>query len=1028
MQQKSSHNPPQEVIPPDGAALVAKTDPQGRITYVNPAFARISGFPEAELLGLPHSVVRHPDMPGAVFADLWRDLRTGRPWTGYVKNRCKNGDFYWVEAHIAPIWEDGTIAGYMGVSRKAPLAAIRNAETAYRELRGQAAGRWRVVHGQVVDAGWRGRGREAWGRLSVSAKLILGCLAAMALVMALGVPILNGEVGDTLDRNGEAGLKTNVGLIRDIFELRLESMRNKATLLNHALDTLFPDGFALGGTPDNPQLLLGKGPALNGDHAALDRFSQGTGTVATLFAAKGDDFVRVATSLRREDGRRAVDTLLGQQHPAYASVSQGRAYSGRATLFGKEYYTSYTPLRDGSGKVVGLSFVGIDLAAELADLKQRINAIKIGQTGYYYVLDANPGPDYGKLLVHPGKEGTNIADAKDSSGREFIRDILERKQGSIRYPWMNKELGDTKPREKVVVFDTLPETRWVVAGGTFSEEFESLSTRIGLYVILGGVAMMLLLIGILYGLVRRSVIRPLQAEVLPAFRALSAGKYDTRLDLGGRDEIAQVLQGLETMQIRLGFEVSEAKRRADEMARVKMALDSVSTPVRIAQPDGEVIYANPALLAVLRRIEPALRAQNPGFDIERFVGGSIGVLYPDPDGALARLAALRTGEERVLDIGDRTFRVFTSPVFDGDGERLGSVGEWQDITDPLRAEREISTIVEYAGFGDFDRRIAPDGKEGFFLTLAQGINRLLDGTQRALAETSDILSRIAHGDLSRTMEADYRGVFGQLSDDINATIAQLRGVVAQIKDGAEAIDTAAKEIAAGNLDLSRRTEQQAANLEQTASSMEQLSATVQQNAEHARKASELAESSNAIARRGGELVKRVVDTMDRIRDSSKQITDIIAVIDGIAFQTNILALNAAVEAARAGEQGRGFAVVAGEIRGLAHRSASAAKEIKALIEASVEKVEEGTRWVAESGSNMDEIMAGFQRVANWVGDISTASAEQSSGIAQVAQAVLHMEETTQKNAALVEEAAAASESLEEQVQGLVGAISHFKLS
>ncbi len=808
----------------------------------------------------------------------------------------------------------------------------------------------------------------------------------------------------------------------------MKALHDKAVALNHAFDALYPEGYALAGSPDSPVLMLGKNQALNGNHAALDRFSQGTGAVATLFAAKGDDFVRIATSLKREDGARALNTLLGKQHPAYSNVSRGQPFSGKANLFGKDYYASYAPLLDAAGKVVGLSFVGIDMTAELADLKQRVNAMKIGKTGYYYVLDANPGPDSGKLLVHPSKEGANIAAAKDSSGREFIREILERKQGTIRYPWMNKELGDTEPREKVVVFGLLPETQWIVAGGTFTEEFEALSTQVGHYVIMGGVAMMLLLIGILYGLVRRAIIRPLQAEVLPAFRALSTGHYGTRLDLSGSDEVAQVLQGLETMQIRLGFEVSEAQRRAEEMTRVKMALDSVSTPVRIAEPDGTVIYANQALLDLVRRIEPALKAQNPSFDVERFVGSSIGVLYAEPGPALARLAALQASEERVMDIGDRTFRVVTSPVFGEDSARLGSVAEWQDLTDQLRAEREISAIVEHAGAGNFASRIGLDGKAGFFLNLAQGLNGLLDSTQKALAETSGILSRIARGDLTRTMDADCQGIFGQLQDDINASIVQLRSFVATIKDTADVIDTAAKEIAAGNLDLSRRTEQQAANLEQTASSMERISATVQQNAEHARKASELAQGSNAIALRGGQLVKQVVETMDRIGQSSKQVADIIGVIDSIAFQTNILALNAAVEAARAGEQGRGFAVVAGEIRDLAHRSASAAKEIKALIAASVDKVEEGARWVAESGANMDEIVGGFQQVASLVGGISAANAEQSSGIAKVAQAITHMDEATQQNAALVEQAAAASESLEEQAQSLVVAIGQFRLA
>jgi methyl-accepting chemotaxis protein len=297
-----------------------------------------------------------------------------------------------------------------------------------------------------------------------------------------------------------------------------------------------------------------------------------------------------------------------------------------------------------------------------------------------------------------------------------------------------------------------------------------------------------------------------------------------------------------------------------------------------------------------------------------------------------------------------------------------------------------------------------------------------------LNDVATVLKQVAQGDLTRTVDADYQGLFGQLKDDTNTTIERLREVVGRIKEATEAINVAAKEIAAGNQDLSSRTEEQASSLEETASSMEQLNATVKQNAESARQANELAGTSNEIATRGGQMVKQVVHTMTGIQTSSQKIADIVGVIDSIAFQTNILALNAAVEAARAGEQGRGFAVVASEVRNLAQRSATAAKEIKLLITESVDKVESGAQLVNEAGSTMDEVVASFQQVARLVMDITNASREQSSGIEQVTQAVSQMDEVTQQNAALVEEAAAAAESLEEQAQGLVQSVGMFKLA
>jgi methyl-accepting chemotaxis protein len=257
---------------------------------------------------------------------------------------------------------------------------------------------------------------------------------------------------------------------------------------------------------------------------------------------------------------------------------------------------------------------------------------------------------------------------------------------------------------------------------------------------------------------------------------------------------------------------------------------------------------------------------------------------------------------------------------------------------------------------------------------------------------------------------------------------ELVAMIVKVRAGTETIASGSGQIAAGNLDLSARTEQQAASLEETASSMEELTATVKQNADHAHQASKLAVSASQVAVKGGEVVAEVVGTMASINDSSKRIAEIIGVIDGIAFQTNILALNAAVEAARAGEQGRGFAVVASEVRNLAQRSAAAAKEIKALIDDSVEKVEAGSRLVNEAGTTMQDVVESVKRVTDIMGEITSASREQSEGIEQVNQAIGQMDQVTQQNAALVEQAAAATESMQDQARNLTEVVSVFKLN
>jgi len=342
---------------------------------------------------------------------------------------------------------------------------------------------------------------------------------------------------------------------------------------------------------------------------------------------------------------------------------------------------------------------------------------------------------------------------------------------------------------------------------------------------------------------------------------------------------------------------------------------------------------------------------------------------------------------------------------------------------------EIKAIVEDAAVrGSFSTKMNMDGKQGYTKDLSELLNQLSNVTETGIADVVRVANALAKGDLTQIISKEYAGSFNDMKAGVNGTVTNLKELVGQIKDATDTINTASKEIASGNSDLSQRTEEQASSLEETASSMEELTSTVKQNAENAKQANQLAIGASDVAGKGGAVVGQVVTTMSSINESSRKIVDIISVIDGIAFQTNILALNAAVEAARAGEQGRGFAVVAGEVRNLAQRSAAAAKEIKSLIGDSVEKVEGGSKLVAQAGQTMEEIVTSIKRVTDIMSEITAASQEQSQGIEQVNTAITQMDEVTQQNAALVEEAAAAAESLEEQAQSLSVSVATFKMT
>lgn len=543
---------------------------------------------------------------------------------------------------------------------------------------------------------------------------------------------------------------------------------------------------------------------LSMDFTIPDRFFNQSGVVATVFVKHGEEFVRVTTSVKKEDGQRALGTILDHASPAYAALSAGQSFTGVTILFSRPFMTRYDPIKDAQGKLIGAFFVGVDFYQQSKAIRDQIQAMKVGKTGYFFVLNAREGKDYGVALVHPAKEGSNLLDSKDANGREFVREMLTQKEGRIQYPWRNAERGEQEAREKVAIFAVVKEWNWLIAGSTYIDEM-----------------------------------------------------------------------------------TADARQIRNRYALIGMVC---------------VILLSAALYPVIHYV----------------------------------------------------------------------------VSLPLK-----------------------------------------DATAAA--------QQLATGDLSATIDSTRRDEIGTLIHAINGIGKGLGGVVGRVRLATDAISVASHQIAAGNADLSERTESQASSLEQTSSSMSALTDTVKQNSASAEQANNLVLIASSVATKGGQMVAQVKQTMGEIKESSRKVVDIIGAIDGIAFQTNILALNAAVEAARAGEQGRGFAVVAAEVRSLAQRSAAAAKEIKVLIGNSVEKVDGGASLADDAGQTMDEIVSSVERVTEIMREIAAASREQTAGIEQVNAAIMQMDDMTQQNASLVEEAMAAAGSLQQQSEQLVEVMKVFKL-
>jgi len=881
-----------EVEVTNAHSIVSMTDLKGQITYVNHDFIEISGFTEAELIGQSHNIVRHPDMPQEAFADLWRTLKDGRPWTGYVKNRCKNGDYYWVQANATPVREGGQVVGYMSVRSSVDRQTIQEVSRAYQSFRDGSAKGLSIRDGKVVKAGFSLSHFLSSTSLRKKMFSLVGVLGLFMMLMS-GVGMMNMQGFDAH--------------VQHLYQQRLVPLKKLKTAA---------DMYAVNIVDTAHQ-------TRNGNFS----FSQGLGNI--------------------EMAEKRIAEAWGE----YTKTEHG----------GRE------------GALVG----------EAASLMQNAN-----------------------MAV---QELKRIMRNQDQAA-------LAQFTISSLYPAIDPVSGKVGELVDLQIEQASQEIEEAMASGDFMVGLMLTVMVIGLLVAVVAAIMLV-----------RMVIRPVET-VHRALLEMSTGKLDTAIDSSRKDELGLILSAAKSMQIKVGFDMSEARRAAEETLRIKIGLDNVATNVMIADRDLNIIYMNKAIGEMFRFAESAIQQDLPNFSAAKLMGANIDVFHKDPSHQRAMLAKLTQTHRATIKMGGRTFSLTVTPVMDEKGARLGTAVEWVDRTAEVAVEEEVASLVEAAANGDFEQRIPEQDKQGFFLKLSKGLNGLMGVISAGLTDVAAVLNCVARGDLTTTITADYAGTFAQLKEDTNTTVERLREVVGRIKESTEAINTAASEISAGNTDLSRRTEEQASSLEETASSMEELNATVRQNADSASEANSLAHKSNRVAESGGEKMVEVVDTMNAIRESSKKISDIIVVIDSIAFQTNILALNAAVEAARAGEQGRGFAVVASEVRGLAQRSAQAAKEIKLLISDSTDKVESGVSLVDEAGKTMEEIVSNFKRLTALVTDISDASQEQSEGIGQVTHAVAQMDEVTQQNAALVEQAAAAAESLEDQAQSLVHAVSIFRLS